>query len=207
MPASANPARTDAAASAATGPGILLTRYLICDQMNEPDERGRVASEDSSDLVDATAIRSESGDRPMPSRKMTVFRVPGWRAVGQARGAWSRAGRPTDSWFPVAPERSARAVLPHTLRREARCCIPGAAGTNSKEGSWVQWLTQIRKVKGTIACQESDGQAQMSGPRRRGTRVIRRKLDCLKPNLQTTKGSVRRQDIRCRCHALRRHPV
>ena len=81
---------------------------------------------------------------------------------------------------------SVHAVLPHTLRREALCCIPGAAGTNSKEGSWVQWLTRIRKVNGTIACQESDGQAQVSGLRRRGTRVIWRKLDCLKPNLQTT---------------------
>jgi hypothetical protein len=57
---------------------------------------------------------------------------------------------------------------------------------NSKEGSWVQWLTQIRKVQGTIACQKSDGLVQMSEPRRRGTRVIRRRLDCLKPNLQTT---------------------
>ncbi|MGO9900310.1 MAG: hypothetical protein ACLP0J_11580 [Solirubrobacteraceae bacterium] len=24
------------------------------------------------------------------------------------------------------------------VRREAPCCIPGAAGMNSKEGSWVQ---------------------------------------------------------------------
>ena len=54
------------------------------------------------------------------------------------------------------------------MRREALCCIPGAAGRNSKEGSWVQWLTQIRKVKGTAACQESDGHAQVSGVRRRG---------------------------------------
>ena len=29
------------------------------------------------------------------------------------------------------------------MRREAPCCIPGAAGRNSKEGSWVQWLTRI----------------------------------------------------------------
>jgi hypothetical protein len=63
------------------------------------------------------------------------------------------------------------------MRREALCCIPGAAGRNSKEGSWVLWLTQIRKVKGTTACQESDGHAQVSGVRRRGTRVIWRKLD------------------------------
>ena len=29
------------------------------------------------------------------------------------------------------------------LRREAPCCIPGAAGRNSKGCSWVQWLTRI----------------------------------------------------------------
>jgi hypothetical protein len=54
MPASANPARTDARASAATCPGRLLTRYVICDHMNEPDERGRVVSEGAFDFVDAT---------------------------------------------------------------------------------------------------------------------------------------------------------
>ena len=72
------------------------------------------------------------------------------------------------------------------MRREALCCIPGAAGRNSKEGSWVQWLTRIRKVNGTIACQKA---AVSPGVRatRRGTRVIWRKLDCLNPNLQKTK--------------------
>ena len=91
------------------------------------------------------------------------------------------------------------------MRREALCCIPGAAGRNSKEGSWVQWLTQIRKVKGTTACQQSDGHAQVSRVTRRGTRVIWRKLDCLNPNLQTTKLGVRRKDTCYRRHALRRH--
>ena len=33
-------------------------------------------------------------------------------------------------------------VLPR-MRREAPCCIPGAAGMNSKGCSWVQWLTRI----------------------------------------------------------------
>ena len=91
------------------------------------------------------------------------------------------------------------------MRREALCCIPGAAGRDSKEGSWVQWLTRIRKVNGTIACQQSDGQAQVSGLRRRGTRVIWRKLDCLKPNLQKMESSIRRKGTRNRRHALRRH--
>jgi len=60
-------------------------------------------------------------------------------------------------------------------------------------------------MKGTTACQESDGHAQVSGLRRRETRVIWRKLDCLKPNLQKTQSNVRRNDTRNRRHALRRH--
>jgi len=47
--------------------------------------------------------------------------------------------------------------------------------------------------------------AQVSGPGRCGTRVIWRKLDCLKPNLQMMQKPVRRKDIRYRRHALRRH--
>jgi len=49
------------------------------------------------------------------------------------------------------------------VRHEAPCCIPGAAGKNSEGGSWVRWLTWIRKVKGTRACQESSGRAQAYG--------------------------------------------
>jgi hypothetical protein len=108
-----------------------------------------------------------------------------------------------------APEKGlARGTSPVShlsLRREAPCCIPGAAGRNSKGRSWVQWLTRIRKVNGTIACQETGGRAQVLGVMRRGTRVIWRKLDCLKPNLQKTQSTVRRKDTRNRRHALRRH--
>ena len=46
--------------------------------------------------------------------------------------------------------------------------------------------------------------ARVSGLGRRGTRVIWRKLDCLKPNLQKTQKPVRRKDICYRRHALRR---
>ena len=104
-----------------------------------------------------------------------------------------------------ATERQGRRLRVLQLRREAPCCIPGAAGRNSKGCSWVQWLTRIRKVKGTIACQESGGHAQVSGVRRRGTRVIWRKLDCLKPNLQKMKRRIRRNGTCYRRHALRWH--
>ena len=46
---------------------------------------------------------------------------------------------------------------PLAVRHEAPGCIPGSAGRNSEGGSWVCWLTWIRKVKGTTACQAGDG--------------------------------------------------
>ena len=46
---------------------------------------------------------------------------------------------------------------------------------------------------------------QVSGVRRRGTRVIWRRLDCLKPNLQRMKRRIRRKDACYRRHALRWH--
>ena len=52
----------------------------------------------------------------------------------------------------------------------------------------------MRKVKGTIACQESSGRAQAYGTARYGTRVIWLKLDCLNPNLQQVKKSTLRKD-------------
>ena len=52
------------------------------------------------------------------------------------------------------------------VRHEAHCCIPGSAGMNSKGGSWVQWLTQSRKVTGTAACQEISGRVQTYGTAR-----------------------------------------
>ena len=38
---------------------------------------------------------------------------------------------------------------------------PAQPGRNSKGGSWVQWLTRIREMNGTIACQQSDDQVQV----------------------------------------------
>jgi hypothetical protein len=91
------------------------------------------------------------------------------------------------------------------VRHEAPRCIPNTVGRNLEGGSWVQWLTWIRKVKGTIACQESSGRVQAYEARCCGTRMIRRKLDCLNPNLQTMQQPIRRKDARNRRHTLCRH--
>ncbi|MGW1551985.1 ISAs1 family transposase [Streptomyces sp. NPDC002346] len=61
---------------------------------------------------------------------------------------------------------------------------PPKAGQTRREVCWVRWLTWIRKVKGTTACQETGDRAQVPGAVRRGTRAVWRKLDCLNPNLQ-----------------------
>jgi hypothetical protein len=49
------------------------------------------------------------------------------------------------------------------LRREAPCCIPGLAGRNLEDIPGSDGLPTIRKVKGTIACQETSGRAKAYG--------------------------------------------
>ncbi len=49
------------------------------------------------------------------------------------------------------------------LRREASCCIPGLAGRNLEDIPGSDGLLKIRKVKGTIACQETSGRANAYG--------------------------------------------
>ena len=70
------------------------------------------------------------------------------------------------------------------LRREAPCCIPGLAGRNLEDIPGSDGLLKIRKVKGTIACQETSGRANAYGRGAGKTRVIWLKLYCLNPNLQ-----------------------
>ncbi|WP_230416018.1 ISAs1 family transposase [Micromonospora tarapacensis] len=61
---------------------------------------------------------------------------------------------------------------------------PFQAGQTRREVCWVRWLTWIRKVKGTRACQEIGGRVQMPETACRETRAVWRRLDCLNPNLQ-----------------------
>jgi hypothetical protein len=54
------------------------------------------------------------------------------------------------------------------LRREAPCCIPGSTGRNLEDIPGSDGLLKIRKVKGTIACQETSGRANAYGRRAGG---------------------------------------
>jgi DDE family transposase len=62
--------------------------------------------------------------------------------------------------------------------------FPFQAGQTRREVCWVRWLTWIRKVKETRACQETGGRVQMPETACRETRAVWRRLDCLNPNLQ-----------------------
>src|SRR6266567_3935403 len=54
------------------------------------------------------------------------------------------------------------------LRREAPCCIPGSTGRDLEDIPGSDGLLKIRKVKGTIACQETSGRANAYGRRAGG---------------------------------------
>jgi hypothetical protein len=55
---------------------------------------------------------------------------------------------------------------------------------------WVIRLTRKRKPKGTTAWRKSGKHPKTLKVLSRKTRVIRRKLDCLNPNLQRCKGTL-----------------
>jgi len=55
-------------------------------------------------------------------------------------------------------------------------------------------LLKIRKVKGTIACQETSGRADAYGRGAGKARAIRLKLNCLNPNLRKGPEDPRRKD-------------
>jgi transposase InsO family protein len=71
---------------------------------------------------------------------------------------------------------------------------PAEPGGTRREVPGSDGLPGCRKAMGTRACQLTGGRVQVSGTVLRGTRVIRRKLDCLNPNLQKMEVHIRRKD-------------
>ena len=71
----------------------------------------------------------------------------------------------------VSAEGRQRTDSTHAAPRGA-LSYPRTVGRNSEERFWVQWLTWIRKVKGTVAWQKTNGRVQAYGARRCGTRAI-----------------------------------
>jgi hypothetical protein len=104
---------------------------------------------------------------------MVCTRVPGSRPDRRRQRVW-RVDATYDSVIALMDhlrsEGIQRLVLESTsdywriwLRREASCYIPGLAGGNLEDIPGSDGLLKIRKVKGTIACQETSGRANSYG--------------------------------------------
>jgi hypothetical protein len=113
---------------------------------------------------------------------MVCTRVPGSRPDRRRQKVWrveATCAGVTALMDHLRCEGIQRLVLESTsdywriwLRREAPCCIPGLAGRNLEDIPGSDGLLKIRKVKGTIACQETSGRADAHGRRAGKTRVI-----------------------------------
>ena len=72
---------------------------------------------------------------------------------------------------------------------------PVQPGGTWKEVPGSDDLPRSETVTGTRACQETGGHAETLRVTRQGTRVTRRKLDCLNPNLQRRQRRLHRNDV------------
>ena len=121
----------------------------------------------------------------LPAAREGGRRVSRVETVGAtAREVLALAGRLIADGVEVVVMESTSDYWRIWLRREAPCCIPGLAGRNLEDIPGSDGLLKIRKVKGTIACQQTSGRADAYGRRAGKTRVIWPKLNCLNPNLQ-----------------------
>ena len=135
---------------------------------SQPGDDGAEVAEERVEVVTyAAAIDVAKGSG------MVCIRVPGSRPDRKRQKVWCvQVG-----YGPVVAlmdhlrcEGIQRLVLESTsdywriwLRREAPCCIPGLAGRNLEDIPGSDGLLKIRKVKGTIACQETSGRANAYG--------------------------------------------
>jgi hypothetical protein len=138
----------------------------------------RVAAVDVAKASGTVCVRVPHPSRP-GTRRSTV------QEVSATKGAITALGRElVREGIQMVTMESTSDYWRIWLRREAPCCIPGLAGRNLEDIPGSDGLLKIRKVKGTIACQETSGRADAYGRGAGKTRVIWLKLDCLNPNLQ-----------------------
>ncbi len=138
----------------------------------------RVAAVDIAKASGVVCTRLPDEDRP-GRRKTHVWTVQATTGAIIELGDYLRARQ-----VQVVTMESTSDYWRIWLRREASCCIPGLAGRNLEDIPGSDGLLKIRKVKGTIACQETSGRADAYGRGAGKTRVIWLKLNCLNPNLQ-----------------------
>jgi hypothetical protein len=138
----------------------------------------RVAAVDVAKASGMVCTRTPNPSRP-GARHSTVWEVP-----ATMNAVLALAARLAADGVEMVTLESTADYWRIWLRREASCRIPGLAGRNLEDISGSDGLLKIRKVKGTIACQETSGRADAYGRCAGKTRVIWLKLYCLNPNLQ-----------------------
>jgi len=139
----------------------------------------RVAAVDVAKASGVVCMRTPDPQRP----GRFVNRV--WHDVGATRARITELGRELlRHQVQMVTLESTSDYWRIWLRREAPCCIPGLAGRNLEDIPGSDGLLKIRKVKGTIACQQTSGRADAYGRSAGKTRVIWPKLNCLNPNVR-----------------------
>ena len=154
------------------------TKPQVIDDEEHERVHERVAAVDVAKDSGMVCIRLPHPSRP-GARRSTVWTVKARMNAVRALGRQLRK-----DGIEIVTLESTSDYWRIWLRREAPCCIPGLAGRNLEDIPGSDGLLKIRKVKGTIACQETSGRADAYGRGAGKTRVIWLKLYCLNPNLQ-----------------------
>ena len=155
-----------------------MSRPQVIDDQEHERVHERVAAIDVAKDTGMVCTRTPHPARP-GARRATVWTVKARMNAVRALGRQLKA-----DGIEIVTLESTSDYWRIWLRREAPCCIPGLAGRNLEDIPGSDGLLKIRKVKGTIACQETSGRADAYGRSAGKTRVIWPKLDCLNPNLQ-----------------------
>ena len=155
-----------------------MSRPQVIDDQEHERIYERVAAIDVAKDTGMACTRTPHPSRP-GSRRATVWTIKARMGAVRALGRRLR-----QDGIEIVTLESTSDYWRIWLRREASCCIPGLAGRNLEDIPGSDGLLKIRKVKGTIACQETSGRADAYGRGAGKTRVIWLKLHCLNPNLQ-----------------------
>jgi hypothetical protein len=165
-----------------------VSRAQVIDDQEHERVHDRVAAVDVAKDTGMVCTRMPHPSRP-GARQAVVWTVQARMGAVRALGRQLKA-----DGIEIVTLESTSDYWRIWLRREAPCCIPGLAGRNLEDIPGSDGLLKIRKVKGTIACQETSGRADAYGRGAGKTRVIWLKLHCRTLISRRGKRHLRRKD-------------
>ena len=139
-----------------------MSRPQVIDDQEHERVHDRVAAIDVAKDTGMVCTRTPHPARP-GARRATVWTVKARMNAVRALGRQLR-----QDGIEIVTLESTSDYWRIWLRREAPRCIPGLAGRNLEDIPGSDGLLKIRKVKGTIACQETSGRANAYGRRAGG---------------------------------------